>query len=366
MCGGVCFADDVHVIGWVNLLGHQFNLHKPLVNTYTHHPNTPTPAQPPQHTHPPQKHTQAPSEHTKAVTETCTLLHALYVGIKTGIFTLINYGNTRPNAPLRMGGAGMGGMAMAPLPHMGLREDELRVLSALLTAGIPCLRLFGVTQEGHEEYDTFADVTNVMVVCDGVLLVVAYTRMCIGHVSCQAVCMCYCSFFIEYTPSPQPITIHNYMYSTCTHSTPPPLKTPPLTITPRPLTTVTRWSRPCRTMGPPSSLVFQSMPTGPQACTCCSTDTRPQPLWLVLYGCAAGIPGGGASGMLATTRHAGGCRVWVGLSGCGWGFRVDMHTPTSHLHMHTTTNIHAHNCNIPSPPRRQSSPCVSSTTCSVS
>lgn len=107
---------------------------------------------------------QAFGEQAKLLADMRMFLHSLFVGIKAGIHTLSQFGNARPSAPIRAAGGAMGAMTVAPIPQMGLKEEELRTLQSLMTAGLPLLRFFGVTQDGHEEYDAFADITSVMIV----------------------------------------------------------------------------------------------------------------------------------------------------------------------------------------------------------
>lgn len=107
------------------------------------------------------------------------MLHSLFLGIKAGINTLSHFGNARPSAPVRAPGGAMGAMAVAPIPQMGLREEELRTLGVLLTAGLPALKLFGVTVDSHEEYDTFADVSSVLIVRCAVVCAVLCVLCCV-------------------------------------------------------------------------------------------------------------------------------------------------------------------------------------------
>ena len=93
------------------------------------------------------------------------LLNTLITGFKHLLYSMVNFGNTARQPPSRT-------PVQTPLPSIGLREDEVRLTTRLLTCGVKCLRLYTETSENKEIMTTsinnYADVFAVLSVCQGI------------------------------------------------------------------------------------------------------------------------------------------------------------------------------------------------------
>ena len=85
------------------------------------------------------------------------LLNTLITGFKHLLYSMVNFGNTTRQLPSRT-------PVQTPLPSIGLREDEVRLTTRLLTCGVSCLRLYteasdnkdGITNGINNYADVFA------------------------------------------------------------------------------------------------------------------------------------------------------------------------------------------------------------------
>lgn len=85
------------------------------------------------------------------------LLNTLITGFKHLLYSMVNFGNTTRHPPSR-------NPAQAPLPSVGLREDEVRLTVRLLTCGVSCLTLYTQTSENRDPISNYADVFAVLTV----------------------------------------------------------------------------------------------------------------------------------------------------------------------------------------------------------
>ena len=87
------------------------------------------------------------------------LLNTLITGFKHLLYSMVNFGNTTRQPPTRT-------PVQAPLPSLGLREDEVRMTTRLLTCGVKCLRLYTERSESKEGMtngiNNYADVFAVL------------------------------------------------------------------------------------------------------------------------------------------------------------------------------------------------------------
>ena len=87
------------------------------------------------------------------------LLNTLITGFKHLLYSIVNFGNTTRHPPSRA-------PAHPPLASIGLREDEVRLTTRLLTCGVKCLKLYTKSSESKETMATgitnYADVFAVL------------------------------------------------------------------------------------------------------------------------------------------------------------------------------------------------------------
>ena len=87
------------------------------------------------------------------------LLNTLVTGFKHLLYSIVNFGNTARQTPGRT-------PVQGPLASVGLREDEVRLTTRLLTCGVKCLKLYTNTSESKDGLTTginnYADVFAVL------------------------------------------------------------------------------------------------------------------------------------------------------------------------------------------------------------
>ena len=87
------------------------------------------------------------------------LLNTLITGFKHLLYSIVNFGNTSRQPPTRT-------PVQPPLASIGLREDEVRLTTRLLTCGVKCLKLYTKTSESKDGMtngiNNYADVFAVL------------------------------------------------------------------------------------------------------------------------------------------------------------------------------------------------------------
>ncbi|KAL3160164.1 hypothetical protein ABBQ32_010930 [Trebouxia sp. C0010 RCD-2024] len=102
---------------------------------------------------------QGIAEKAKEVQDAKVLLNTLITGFKHLLYSIVNFGNTSRQPPTRT-------PVQTPLASIGLREDEVRLTTRLLTCGVKCLKLYTKTSESKDGMtngiNNYADVFAVL------------------------------------------------------------------------------------------------------------------------------------------------------------------------------------------------------------